>query len=505
MKIAGLDIGTTGCKCTVFDENGKYLDKAYHSYPVQRNLSGHEIDVEALTEAVFEVIREMAADYPDIAALGVTSLGESFVCVDEEDHPMHASMIYTDPRGLDECQRLIGMLGERKITEISGLRPHESYSISKMMWMKEHRPEIWAKTRHIFLMQDYVVYCLSGVEQIDYSLASRTMALDVRNLCWSEEIFAAAGIDPKLLSKVVPTGTIAGKITAATAERTGLSPETKIVSISHDQIAAAVGSGAFSSEIAVDGAGTVECLTPVFDGIPDAEETEQMYQGYYSLVPYVIPGKYVAYAFSYTGGALIQWCTETIAKQEAVLAAEERCSVNEYLERQYRQDHGEAADGPGSLLVLPYFAGAGTPYMDNGAKGAIIGMTMDTTAADIYHGCMEGVAYEMYVNARALNAAGVQYKEIHATGGGAKSETWMQMKADILNVPVVSLKTPDAGTVGSAILTGIAVGMFQDLEDAASHMVEVRKTFYPRPEKHEAYFEKYQKYERLYHAVRPLI
>ena len=505
MKIAGLDIGTTGCKCTVFDEKGQMLGKAYRNYPVKRAVSGHEVDVSAIMDGVYACLEEAAKGYPDIAGIGITSFGETFVMTDREGNPLHTAMLYTDPRGGEECRKLSEALGEKEIAQITGLRPHEMYSISKIMWIKEHEPSVYEKAACIFLMEDYVVYHLTGKRQIDYSLATRTMAFDIRNLNWSREIFEAAGIDMSKMSVPVQTGTDAGRITKTVAEKTGLLEDVHIVSVSHDQVAAAVGAGAFDSSVAVDGAGTVECLTPIYDEIPDVDI---MYQGYFSIVPYVVPGKYVAYAFSYTGGALMQWCTETLAKKEKELAAAEGISVNEYLEKEYAHITASGhslGDSPSGLLVLPHFAGAATPYMDTGAKGAVLGLTTDTSVAEIYRGCMEGVVYEMYLNLKALEGSGIRFHKLHATGGGAASREWTQMKADVLGMPVTSLKTSEAGTVGCAMLTGIAIGVFTDLEDAASHMVEKTQTYEPRWEMHEKYMEIYKRYEKLYEAVRPLV
>lgn len=502
MHIAGLDIGTTGCKCTVFDESGHHLGKAYRDYPAKRAVGGHEIDISTVMDGVYAVLTQMSEKYPDISGVGVTSFGETFVCVDAAGEPLHPAMLYTDPRGGEECRELIRKVGEKKIAQITGLRPHEMYSISKIMWLNKNRPEILREAKHIFLMEDYVVFRLTGIAQIDYSLAARTMAFDIRKLCWSSEIFEAAGIDMGQMAKPVPTGSVAGELLLSAAEKTGLEQRTQIVSVSHDQVSAAVGAGAFDASVAVDGAGTVECLTPIYDEIPDIDV---MYEGYFSVVPYVIPGKYVAYAFSYTGGALIQWCVDTLAKEEKKLAKEQGISVNELLEKSYASGHPGKLQDPSGLLVLPHFAGAATPYMDTGAKGVVLGLTTATTVADIYRGCMEGVAYEMYLNVQALKASGIRFDRIHATGGGARSREWMQMKADMLNIPITALKTVDAGTVGSAMLTGIAVGIFNDLEDAAAHMVEKAEVYEPRREMHEKYRMLYKKYEKLYRAVRPLI
>lgn len=510
MKIAGLDIGTTGCKLSVFDESGTYLDKAYQDYPVMRNSSEHEIEAEAIMERVMIVIREMAAKYPDIAGIGVTSFGETFVLADEKGTPLHPAMLYTDPRGKEECEELTNKMDGMTMASITGLRPHEMYSIPKIMWMKKHRPDLYRQAKHVFLMEDYVVFHLTGKAQVDYSMATRTMGFDISTLSWSKEIFALAELDVKLMSKPVPTGTPAGRILPEIAAATGLSGETQIISISHDQLAATVGAGVFDGTRAAEGAGTVECVIPVYDGLP---KLKAMYEGSYAVVPYVIPGKYIAYAFSYTGGALIQWCVDTLAKKEKELAKERGISVNELLEgsftepveRTFTEHVASSFTEPTGMLVLPHFAGAATPYMDTGSKGAILGLTAASTVSDIYRACMEGVAYEMQINMDCLKASGIHFDMLHATGGGARSAVFVQMKADVLNIPITALETIDAGTVGSAMLTGIAAGCFKDLTDAADHMVKRSKVYQPNPAMHEKYMEIYQRYKQLYDAVRPLV
>lgn len=496
MKIGGLDIGTTGCKLTVFDENGEYLGKAYRDYPVRRAVSAHETDAATMLESVYAVIREMAAQYPDIGGIGVTSFGESFVMTDDAGEPLHNAMLYTDPRGAEECRELFSKLDEAYVAHVTGLAPHKMFSVSKMMWIRRHRPEIYRAAKRLFLIQDFVVWHLTHQAQIDYSLATRTMAFDIHTLSWSSKIFDAAGIDASLMSRPVPTGTAAGTVTQAAAERTGLGGDCVIVSVSHDQVAAAVGAGALDGSTAVDSAGTVECLTPVFDGLPDLEV---MRRGSFSVVPYVIPGKYLTYAFSYTGGALIRWCVDTLAGGGTWFPKPQDVSVYQYLEAQYGKDE------PSGLLVLPHFAGGATPYMDSGSRGAVLGLTTSTTLPDLYRACMEGVAYEMRVNLDALAGSGMRFAKINATGGGAQSRIWMQMKADIWGVPVTALRTAEAGTVGSAMLTGIAAGLFSGLEDAAAHMVREAETYEPREDMHRKYTEIYERYKGVYQAVRPLV
>ena len=492
MLLAGLDVGTTGCKISAFGAEGEFLGRVYRDYQSSRTASEHEIDVLLIWKAVQEVLLEASARWPSIGSIGVTSFGETFVLLDKDDRPLDVSMLYTDPRGANECEWLSEKIGRDVISRITGLNPHPMFGISKMMWKKKHKPEIWHNVKRICLVKDYIVYLLTGKAQIDYSLASRTMAFDIKKLKWSDEIFDASGIDKKLLSSPVPIGTCAGTVKQGIAESLGLKPGTLIISSGHDQVAAAVGSGIFDEDIAVDGAGTVECIAPVFS---DVSNFESMIDSGYAMVPYVEAGKYVCYAFLFTGGAAVNWFLENLAGYADLKAKELGKSVFGYFE--------EHASLPTGLLVLPHFAGAATPHMDNKAKAAIVGLTLSTTQADLFNAIMEGVCYEMRLNIEHLNEAGVYFKKMRATGGGANNRIWMQMKADILNMPITTLGTVEAGGTGAAMMAGVASGLFPDLRLAAKIMVSKSRTYLPRKEIHDSYTVIYQKYRNLYASLRP--
>lgn len=495
MSLGGLDIGSTGCKVTVYDEEGNYLYRTYRDYPVSRKTGEHEVMAEDIWKGVREVLADAGSHYPDLKALGVTSFGESCVLLDEEDRPIRAVLLYTDPRGSEECGELEAALGREKLERITGVAPHSMYSLPKLMWIRKHRPEQFGRAKRILMMEDYIIYMLTGSAVIDYSLATRSMGFDIRALEWSQEVFQAAGIDSGLFSRPVRSGTPAGTVRPEMAKALGLPEGLLLVPAGHDQAAAAVGSGVFKADRAVDMAGTVECITPVFEGIP---EDRRIYDGGYAIVPYVIPGNYVTYAFTFSGGALVSWFINNFAKEEKRRAKELGCSVYELLEEGMK-------DGPTGILVLPHFAGAGTPYMDGGSKGAVVGLTLDHSASDLYRAMMEGVTYEMMLNMERLAEAGIRPQKLRAAGGGAASAVWMQMKADMLNLPIVSLGNAEAGAAGCAMLAGVAAGVYKDLGEAARTMLKEKDTYLPRQEMHEAYQEYYEKYRRLYEAVRPLV
>lgn len=483
MLLGGLDVGTSGCKLSVYRDDGSFIENFYREYDVSRCNGAHEIDASVIWDAVFALFQ--SAGIHDLAAVGVTSFGESFVLLDENDDVLLPSMLYTDPRGADECAELCGVLGEDTLTRISGVKPHSMYSLPKLMWVRRHHPEIWSRVRRILLMEDFIVYKLTGLAQIDYSLAARTMALDIREKCWSAKILSAAGIDASLLSKPVPSGTAAGHVKPSL----GLG-DFIVANGAHDQTAAAVGAGILSPGLAVDGTGTVECVTPMFDHVP---EHPSLYAEGYSVVPYVFDGTYVCYALSFTGGAALKWYRDNLAGRYAgegnIYAALDR----------------DVPDAPTGLLVLPHFAGAANPYMDNGSKAAILGLTLEHTSADIYKALMEGVTYEIMLNLEHLASFGILPEKLYATGGGARSAVWLQIKADILNRPITALDAMEAGACGTCMLVGTGIGRYPDLHAAKECFIREGRTFYPDPARAEIYQNYYQAYRKVYDAVRPII
>lgn len=477
MKLGGLDIGTTGCKLSVYDDKGLFLCNAYQEYASVRDNDQQMIDPEAVWAAVLKVIREASAQAGTVDVIGVTSFGESFVLLDDQDRILMPAMLYTDVRGTEEVK----LFDREQVISITGIKPGAMYSLPKIMWVKKHRPELYEQARHILLMEDFIIYKLTGVAQIDYSLASRTMAFDIHSCCWSRELLAVAGIDAEKLSRPVCSGTMAGPIRCTELSM----PETMVVNGCHDQMAALIGAGVLDCRTAVDGTGTVECVTPVFDKVP---ENRALYDGSYAVLPHVLPGKYVCYAFSFTGGAALKWYRDTFAP-----------------EKTYQALDAEVGDKPTGILVLPHFAGAATPYMDNGSKAAFVGVTLGTSQADLYRAVMEGVTYEMLLNIEHLQEAGIEIDRLYATGGGANSPVWLQIKADILGRELVALDAPESGAAGTVMLCGVAVGLFKDILEARSVMVKERKIYYPDKALHEEYKKHYQRYRKLYEAVRPLM
>ncbi len=494
MAIGGLDIGSTGAKLTVFGDDGKQLHTGYQAYPVHRDSRAHEIYADDMWEAVKRLLSDAAKAVPGLSAVGITSFGESFFLLNERNESLLPLMVYTDPRGETELAALRERLGDDTISGISGAAPHPMYSLPKLMWVKANAPDIYAAAKRVLLIGDYLAYRLTGRCLIDYSLAARTMALDVKAKKWSGEIFGAAGIDPALFSEPVPTGTDAGRILPDIANELGLPRELRVVVCCHDQVAAAIGSDVMEPGMATDGAGTVQCVTPVFSPMP---ENRILQNNKFSIIPFLRENTYCSYAFSFTGGSLVKWFVDHFAAASKAEAEKLGVSAYQHLDSQMK-------DAPTGILVLPHFAGAGTPYMDTGSKGAFVGLELTHTPVELFRAIMEGITYEMRVNIEKLAEAGIAINALNASGGCAKSRLWLQMKADILGLPITRMSTDEAGTVGGIMLTGVATGVYANLKEAAKALVRPVEVYTPRAEMYERYERHYARYRGLYAALRPL-
>ncbi len=492
MVIGGLDIGTTGCKIALYDENATLLNTYYNEYDAVRVDGQHEISFEDVRKGVLKLLKNAVKDYT-LTALGVTSFGETFAMLDENDNILGPSMLYTDPRGAEECEFLCEKLGKDWLTLKTGVEPHQMYSMPKIMWHKKNNSEAFSKCKRILLGEDFMVYTLTGNAQIDYSLAARTAAFDIEKKCYVKEIFDAAGVDTSLMSKPVEAGTVAGVVKDDIKKELGIDYDITVVNGCHDQVTAMIGSGVFESTQAMDGTGTVECIPVVLNEKPTDLE---FYKGGYSVVPF-IDGKYACYALSYTGGATLKWFRDNFAELENERAEKEGKNVYAELDR-------ALGDKPTGILVLPHFAGAATPYMDTDSKAAFVGITLGTTKLDLYKALMEGTSYEMLLNFNTMKEFTGEIEEIKATGGGATSDVWLQIKADILDTEITALSCKEVGAAGTAALAGVAVGVFKSLTSATDKMSAARKIFVPNAENRKAYSEIYKKYKNLYNAVKSL-
>ena len=493
MIFLGLDVGSSGCKCVAFSEEGKFLYKCYKEYTTRAGQS--DMNPNEMLASVLEVIKGCAANIKadEVGAISITSFGESFVPVDKDGNALSDIIMYTDKRGLAETDRLIEKLGKDKIMQITCDKPDAMYSLPKVIWSMENIPAVREKVWKFLLIGDYIAYKLSGEAKINYSLACRSLTFDVENRCISKEILDAAGLSPDLFSAPVPCGSVVGDIIPSLARELGLPTSMKVVISAHDQVAAALGAGVLKEGEAVDGTGSVECITPVFKGIvrnPDFTNNN------FVCVPHPAgEDLYATYAFNFAGGVSLKWFRDCFASNLKPEAAQRGVSV-------YRILDENCATQPSSVIVVPHFMGAGgTPDLVANAKGTITGLDMAKGLPDIYRGFMEGLTFEMAYNLETLEKFGIKVDSLKATGGGATSPIWLRIKSDILRRPITPLITDEAGAAGCAMLAAVTLGKYKNLEEAASKFVVYGETVYPEDKFAAIYAEKYEKYKKVRSAL----
>lgn len=491
MYIGGVDIGTTGCKIAIYNEKVSLIDTFYDSYEVSRVNGCDEINFDDVYQSVLKILA-LASEKYQIDAIAVTSFGESFAMLDENDNIIAPTMLYTDNRGENEIADLVKKLGEEKIAKKTGIKAHAMYSLSKILWIKNHMPEAYKNAKRILLCQDFIIYKLTGVAQIDYSLAERTQIFNIKEKKYDDEIAHIADVDVSLLSKPVMMGTLAGIIKENIANKYNINAKMKVFNGCHDQIANMFGAGVFASDIAMDGSGTIECLCAVLDDIPEYD----FYEKGFCCVPY-IDNKYATYAFSYGGCCCINEFKSKYAKNEVKFCKENDIDFYSYMESHFD-------DNLTDLMMLPYFTGAGTPYMDFNVKGAIINLTFENDIFDMYQSLLESIGYELKVNYDSLKPYGVKINEIKACGGGANSKKWVQMKSDILNAKFKVLDCKEIGCAGTALIALKSMNIINDINEGYNLLNIEKDEVNPNTIMHEKYLNKYNKYKKIYKLIKQI-
>ena len=494
MSLLGVDIGTTGCKAAAFSEEGVCLAHAYREYGIQHPGPGlAELDSREVWRKTQEVLREVAAATrrDPITALSTSSLAEAGVLVTHDRQILGNSILFSDARGEEYIEALLKVFSRESFYEINRNLPGPNYSLPKLLWLRDHQTDLYQKADRFLLWADALGFLLGCEPTASHSLASRTLLFDLRKEDWSEELLAWSGIGREKLGRVVPGGTLIGTVSDAAAGELGLPTGVKVVSGGHDQCCNALGAGIVSPGRAVCGLGTFECITPVYRNIPEAKG---MLANGLNLEHHVLPDLYVSFLYN-QAGTLVKWFRDTFARGEKVQPHE---NVYERLD-------AEIPDQPTRLLVLPYFEPSGPPGFVTDAAGAVIGLKTTTTRGEILKAIMECVTLYFADSLAPLRSLGINTGEFVATGGGAKSDAWLQIKADIFGVPIVRPRITEGSVLGAALLAGIATGAFARAAEGVGRFVKTDRVFEPNSGRHQVYQDKLAKYRQLLPALHPLL
>jgi len=497
MSLLGLDIGTTGCKAIIFSEAGTILGRAYREYPLIQPQPGWiELDPALVWSRVEDSIREavaLAGSGDPVVALAASVQGEAVCPVDDAGTPLANSIVTFDNRTLQQAEQLRSSLGSSRIYDISGQPLHPMGTVNKIAWWKQNRPQLYQQAHKFLCFGDFALSQLGVPPVMDMSMAARTMAYDIQQKRWSPDVLGALDLDEGKLPAVSPSGTAVGTLPDETCERLGLPRGVLAVVGGHDQPCGALGAGAVAPGRAMYAIGTVECVTPSLGAF-----TRKLGERGFPCYPHVVSGQYVTLGFNFGGGSILRWYRDNFAQAEMAEAQASGRDVYDVILDPLDAD-------PGRLMMLPHFAGTGTPWLDPSSKGAFVGLTLATTREDVLKAILEGTTYEIALNVQEMQAAGVSLGELRAIGGGAKSTKWLQIKANILGIPLARLSISEAACLGAALLAGYGAGIFPNLVAIADELAKPVSRVDPDRSRHQVYMERVALYRQIYPALKEIL
>lgn len=485
MSLLGIDIGTTGCKAAAFSEDGSCIAQAYREYETRHPAEGWaELDSATVWAKTRAVISEAAAGAgrDPVTALCVSAMGEAATPVTADRRILGNCILSSDTRGGQYVDMLAERYGQERFYRINPNILGTNYTLPKILWLRENAGALYEQTDKFLLWGGLAGFMLGCDAFASDSHANRTLLFDIQSADWSDDILGATGIDRAKLPRCLPGGAIAGTVRNSVADELCLPRGVKVVVGGHDQCCNALGAGLSQPGRAVDGIGTFECITPVYGHLPPADA--MLKQGL-NMEHHVVPGLYVSFLYN-QGGSLVRWFRDTFAQEHR----------NE--EDIYDRLAAEMPADPTRLFVLPYFEMTGSPCFISDASGVIVGLKTHTRRGDILKAIMESVTYYFVESIESLRDIGIDTSEFVATGGGAKSDRWLQIKADILGVPIVRPCIAECGLLGAAILAGTATGVFGSPDEGVDCFVRREKVFEPDQVRHSVYRERLAKYRELF-------
>lgn len=495
--ILGIDVGTTGTKCTLYDFSGNKVATAYTEYPMihpQDNWTEQNPDQwwSAVCSNLQDIFKNQGIDSGRIAVIGPSSTN-AIVLVDRQGNPLYNAIGLHDQRSGEQVQWLKEEIGEERVRRSAGNRiANGSFSLPNIRWLVEKRPELIEQAHKIMVPCGFIVQKLTGEFSINRSRMSLTLMSNIHTGEWETEIAEKVGLPIRLLPKAYDSTEIAGKITAEAAALTGLVPGTPVTAGVIDTVAATIGAGAVEDgdfALTIGSSGRLCCIS----GQPFEDLRLLNIYGAFSK-------QYIIVQSTNNAGVSLRWFRDTFGKavaEEAKLAGE---GVYSYFNKLAEQ----APVGSGGMIWLPYLSGEQSPIWNPNARGTFFGVGLGSDYSAFVRAVMEGVAFSQKDCMDVVLSESVKPEIIPLGGGAANSPVWCQIFADVLNIPVSSLVSNETETLGDMIIAAQAVGIKEIPVDFGKTMAKSGRVFYPKAENVEIYKGQFEKYKKLYQAVKPL-
>jgi xylulokinase len=487
--LLGIDVSTTATKALLMDSAGAVLAVASSEYPFStpRPLWAEQDPAlwwDGAVASIRRVLAEAQADPADIAAVGLTGQMHGLVLLDGEGAVLRPAILWNDQRTGAQCDEMRLRLGRERLIQITGNDALAGFTAPKILWVREHEPQLYARARHVLLPKDYLRYRLTGEYAMDKADGAGTVLMDLRQRDWSRFVLEALEIPVEWMPPLFEGPEITGRLSAAAAQATGLKAGTPVVAGGGDQAAQAVGVGAVNQGIVA--------LTLGTSGVIFASTDQAIIEpiGRLHAFCHAVPGRWHLMGVMLSAAGSLRWHRDTFAPgagYDALLAPAEAVPA-----------------GSDGLLFLPYLTGERTPYPDPLARGGFVGLTVRHTLPHLTRSVLEGVAFGLRDSFELLRQAGLsEVRQVRVSGGGARSLLWRQILADVLQVELVTVNTTEGAAYGAGLLAGVGAGVWPEVGAACAATVCLTGQVTPNAATGERYESLYQQYRALYPALRP--
>jgi sugar (pentulose or hexulose) kinase len=499
-RFLAIDAGTTSMKAAIFDLEGNLLAVDRQEYRLETPAPAVvELDAElywtACCRAVRAVVEASATPPAEIASLCISSQGETLIPVDSAGQPLRRAIVWLDNRAVDEARLIREEFGDEAMYRVSG-QPEivPTWPACKILWIRRNEPDIFRRTDKFLLLEDFLLHRLTGQFVTERALQVSSMLLDIVAKEWHRPILDFIDISCDRLGRLMDPGAVVGPLTGPGAAQAGLLPATVAVTGAMDQVIGALGSGNIAPGAITENTGgalaVVATLTrPHFDPLRRVPCHYHARPDTYCLMPW-----------SQTAGMALKWFRDVFCGEESEAAR--RAGLDPY--DLMTLEAARAPAGADGLIALPHLEGAACPEFNPAARGVFFGATLRHTRAHFVRALLESVAYMLKRDMDLLAELGVSAQGLLSTGGGARSNLWLRIKADVLQLPVATVACEETACLGAAILGAVAVGAYADLEQAVARMARLRGRIEPDPANAEVYHQGYARYAELYERLEPM-
>lgn len=493
------DLGTTGNKASLFDGQGRLVQSAFsgyetaHPYPTWAEQDPRDW-WRAVTEATRALLTRSGVAPQDIAVIAFSGQMMGCLPVDAAGEPLRPCIIWADQRAIEQAARLADRVGEERVYRVTGHRISPTYSAPKIMWVRDHEPELFARAHKFLHVKDYIALRMTGAFVTDRSDASGMNLYDLEGGRWSDTILDALELDARRLPEIHDSTDVVGELTGTAAAELGLTAGTPVVIGGGDGASAAVGAGAVVEGPAYNYIGSSSWISfgaarPIYD------PGRRIFNW-----AHMVPGMFAPCGTMQAAGGSYQWLRRQICALEGREAEETGADVYELMNRQAAQ----SVPGAHGLLFLPYLQGERSPHWNPRARGGFVGLQVTHTRADLIRATLEGISMNLWTILQSFLDAGARIDEVILIGGGAKGELWRQILADVFGRPTLRPRLlEEATSLGAAVAGGVGVGLFRDMT-AVRQMIEIVDRHEPDPAAHARYEQLYPIFMQTYEQLVPI-